>query len=89
LTVDLFCDRLEQLVNHDSPSDGTEQEWVAERIGEWLSSAGCTLEWVPEPDGPATQLAPGGIDAVRSRSTTAPARVRVTRSSSKSAFTGI
>ena len=29
-------------MNHDSPSDGTEQEWIAERVAEWLAPAGCT-----------------------------------------------
>jgi glutamate carboxypeptidase len=45
------------LVNHDSPSGGVEQEWVAERVAAWLSPLGCTSEWVPEPDGPARSLA--------------------------------
>jgi glutamate carboxypeptidase len=43
-------------VNHDSPSDGTEQEWVAERVAEWLAPSGCTSRWVPEPDGPARSM---------------------------------
>jgi glutamate carboxypeptidase len=50
-------------VNHDSPSDGTEQEWIAERVAEWLAPAGCTSRWVPEPDGPARSMVvtlPGG-----------------------------
>jgi glutamate carboxypeptidase len=48
--------RLEELVNHDSPSDGAEQEWIAERIAEWLAPAGCTARWVAEPDGPARSM---------------------------------
>ena len=43
-------------MNHDSPSDGTEQEWVAERVAEWLAPAGCTSRWVREPDGPARSM---------------------------------
>ena len=43
-------------MNHDSPSDGTEQEWVAERVAEWLAPAGCTSRWVPEPDGQARSM---------------------------------
>jgi len=54
--VDRFCSRLEELVNHDSPSDGTEQEWIAERVAEWLAPAGCTSRWVREPDGPARSM---------------------------------
>jgi glutamate carboxypeptidase len=43
-------------VNHDSPSDRTEQEWIAERVAEWLAPAGCTARWVSEPDGPARSM---------------------------------
>ena len=56
LLTDRFCARLEELVNHDSPSDGVEQEWVAERVAAWLEPAGCTWEWVAEPDGPARSM---------------------------------
>jgi glutamate carboxypeptidase len=54
--VERFCFRLAELVNHDSPSDGTEQEWVAERVAEWLADCGCTSRWVAEPDGPARSM---------------------------------
>jgi glutamate carboxypeptidase len=43
-------------VNHDSPSDGTEQEWIAERVAGHLAAAGCTSRWVHEPDGPARSM---------------------------------
>ena len=43
-------------MNHDSPSDGIEQEWVAERVAAWLAPAGCTSRWVAEPDGPARSM---------------------------------
>jgi glutamate carboxypeptidase len=61
--VDVFCARLEQLVNIDSPSEGLEQEAVAELLAAWLEPAGCTAEWVPEPDLPARSMIvtlPGG-----------------------------
>ena len=38
--VDLFCDRLETLVNIDTPSDGVEQERVGELLAEWLAPLG-------------------------------------------------
>jgi glutamate carboxypeptidase len=55
-TTDVFCSRLESLVEVDSPSGGTAQEQVAERVGEWLAPAGCTRAWVAEPDNPARSL---------------------------------
>jgi glutamate carboxypeptidase len=54
--TDVFCDRLQALVDIDSPSEGTEQEAVAERIRAWLAPIGCTQEWVEEPDNPARSL---------------------------------
>ncbi len=54
--TDVFCDRLRALVDIDSPSEGTEQEAVAERIGDWLAPVGCAREWVDEPDNPARSL---------------------------------
>jgi glutamate carboxypeptidase len=56
-TTDLFCRRLEELVAIDSPSYGTEQEEVAERIAGWLRAAGAKQTWIDEPDGPARSLA--------------------------------
>jgi glutamate carboxypeptidase len=54
--TDVFCDRLRALVDIDSPSEGTEQEAVAELIGTWLAPIGCTQQWVHEPDNPARSL---------------------------------
>jgi glutamate carboxypeptidase len=54
--TDVFCARLQALVDTDSPSGGTEQEDVAEQVGAWLSPAGCALTWVDEPDNPARSL---------------------------------
>ncbi|MGZ4430326.1 MAG: M20/M25/M40 family metallo-hydrolase [Gaiellales bacterium] len=54
--TDLFCARLEELVNHDSPSGGVEQERVAELLAGWLEPVGCEACWVQEPDGPARSL---------------------------------
>jgi len=54
--TDVFCDRLQALVDIDSPSEGTEQEAVSALIGEWLAPTGCTQEWVHEPDNPARSL---------------------------------
>jgi glutamate carboxypeptidase len=54
--TDVFCDRLQALVDIDSPSEGTEQEAVSERIGAWLAPLGCTQQWVEEPDNPARSL---------------------------------
>lgn len=54
--VDVFCTRLEQLVNIDSPSEGLEQEAIAELIAAWLEPAGCTAEWVAEPELPARSM---------------------------------
>ncbi len=47
-----FTERLGKLVSIDSPSHGVEQEQVTREIAEWLEPAGCTFEWVTEPDGP-------------------------------------
>ena len=38
--VDLFCERLETLVDIDTPSDGVEQERVGELLAEWLAPLG-------------------------------------------------
>ncbi len=54
--TDLFCDRLQALVDTDSPSEGTEQEGVAEQVAAWLAPAGCAQMWVDEPDNPARSL---------------------------------
>jgi glutamate carboxypeptidase len=54
--TDVFCDRLQALVDIDSPSEGTEQEAVAELIGAWLAPIGVTQQWVDEPDNPARSL---------------------------------
>jgi len=54
--TDVFCARLQALVDTDSPSGGTEQEGVAEQVAAWLAPAGCTLTWVDEPDNPARSL---------------------------------
>jgi glutamate carboxypeptidase len=51
-----FCRRLRPLVDTDSPSGGTQQELVAEQLGVWLVAAGCTHEWVDEPDYAARSL---------------------------------
>ena len=48
--------RLQQLVDIDTPSDGVEQERVAELLAEWLRPAGCSARWVDEPDGPARSM---------------------------------
>jgi len=67
-TKELFSRRLEQLVNIDSPSDGTEQERVAEVIAGWLEPLGVSATWIEEPDCPARSLvltlAGGGQAAV-------------------------
>ena len=67
-TKELFSRRLEQLVNIDSPSDGTEQEQVAEVIAGWLEPLGVSATWIEEPDCPARSLvltlAGGGQAAV-------------------------
>jgi glutamate carboxypeptidase len=65
-TRELFVRRLERLVNIDSPSDGVEQELVAEIIAGWLEPLGTTRFWVDEPDCPARSLVvrlPGDGDA--------------------------
>jgi glutamate carboxypeptidase len=54
--TDIFCARLQALVDTDSPSGGTEQEGVAEQVAAWLTPIGCTLTWVDEPDNPARSL---------------------------------
>src|SRR6478672_13425395 len=51
-----FCERLQQLVDIDSPSGGVEQERVAELLAGWLAPLGCRTEWVDEPDGPARSM---------------------------------
>ena len=61
--TDVFCARLQALVDTDSPSGGTEQEAVAEQIAAWLAPTGCVQTWVDEPDNPARSLVltvPGG-----------------------------
>ncbi|HEY0387955.1 MAG TPA: M20/M25/M40 family metallo-hydrolase [Gaiellales bacterium] len=55
--VEAFSSRLQQLVDIDSPSDGLEQERVAELLAGWLEPMGCGAEWVDEPDGPARSMA--------------------------------
>jgi glutamate carboxypeptidase len=55
-TTDLFCERLEQLVVIDSPSEGIEQEQVAAAVAEWLVPSGCSWEWITEPQNPARSL---------------------------------
>ena len=54
--VDLFCERLETLVNIDTPSDGVEQERVGELLAEWLAPLGTSTEWIAEPDYPARSV---------------------------------
>jgi glutamate carboxypeptidase len=54
--IDVFCSRLQPLVDTDSPPGGTEQEQVGEQVASWLVPAGCTEAWVPEPDNPARSL---------------------------------
>jgi glutamate carboxypeptidase len=54
--IETFCDRLQQLVNIDSPSGGVEQERVAELLAGWLAPLGCRTEWVDEPDGPGRSM---------------------------------
>jgi glutamate carboxypeptidase len=54
--TDVFCARLQALVDTDSPSGGTGQEGVAEQVAAWLAPAGCRLTWVDEPDNPARSL---------------------------------
>ena len=53
--TDVFCARLQALVDTDSPSGGIEQEGVAEQL-----AAGCADRmlptWVDEPDNPARSL---------------------------------
>jgi glutamate carboxypeptidase len=44
------------LVNIDTPSDGVEQERVAELLAEWLAPLGTTAEWIDEPDYPARSV---------------------------------
>ena len=56
MIVETFTGRLQQLVDIDSPSDGLEQERVADLLAGWLVPAGCTTAWVDEPDGPARSL---------------------------------
>jgi glutamate carboxypeptidase len=55
--TDLFCRRLAQLVEIDSPSGGLEQEQVSELVLEWLAPLGVTHRWIDEPDNPARSLA--------------------------------
>jgi glutamate carboxypeptidase len=55
-TADVFCRRLEQLVSLDSPSEGLEQEAIAELLAAWLEPVGCTADWVPEPELPARSM---------------------------------
>jgi glutamate carboxypeptidase len=55
-TVDVFCSRLQQIVDIDSPSGGLEQEAVAELLAAWLEPVGCTAEWVAEPERPARSM---------------------------------
>jgi glutamate carboxypeptidase len=54
--LETFVSRLQQLVDIDSPSDGVEQERVAELVAAWLAPAGCSARWVDEPDGPARSM---------------------------------
>ena len=54
--TDVFCARLQALVDTDSPSGGTEQEGVAEQLAAWLAPTGCMQTWVDEPDNPARSL---------------------------------
>ncbi len=54
--IETFCDRLQQLVDIDTPSGGVEQERVAELLAGWLAPLGCRAEWVEEPDGPARSM---------------------------------
>jgi glutamate carboxypeptidase len=54
--TDVFCSRLQALVDTDSPSGGIAQESVAEQVAAWLVPAGCTQRWVDEPDNPARSL---------------------------------
>jgi glutamate carboxypeptidase len=54
--TDVFCARLQALVDTDSPSGGTEQEGVAEQVAAWLAPAGADRTWVDEPDYPARSL---------------------------------
>jgi glutamate carboxypeptidase len=56
VTHDLFCRRLEQLVDIDSPSEGIEQEQVAEIVANWLAPLGVAATWVSEPDCDARSL---------------------------------
>jgi len=55
-TRDLFSSRLQQLVDIDSPSEGTEQEAVAEIVAGWLAPLGAVPAWVDEPDCRARSL---------------------------------
>ena len=54
--LETFCDRLQQLVDIDTPSGGVEQERVAELLAGWLAPAGVGVEWVEEPDGPGRSM---------------------------------
>jgi glutamate carboxypeptidase len=54
--IETFCNRLQSLVDIDSPSRGVEQERVATLVAEWLEPLGCTRQWVDEPDGPARSM---------------------------------
>jgi glutamate carboxypeptidase len=54
--TDVFCARLQALVDTDSPSGGTEQEGVAEQLAAWLAPTGSIPTWVDEPDNPARSL---------------------------------
>jgi glutamate carboxypeptidase len=57
--IETFCERLQQLVDIDSPSGGVEQERVAELLAGWLAPLGCRTEWVDEPDGPGRSVVIG------------------------------
>ncbi len=54
--IEIFCRRLQSLVDIDSPSRGTEQERVAALVAGWLEPLGCTWQWVDEPDGPGRSM---------------------------------
>src|SRR5439155_15949089 len=54
--IETFCDRLQQLVDIDTPSGGVEQERVAELLAGWVAPLGCRTERVEEPDGPARSM---------------------------------
>ena len=62
-TKELFSRRLEQLVDIDTPSEGIEQERVAELLAGWLAPLGVPATGSSEPDSPARSLElrlPGG-----------------------------